>query len=191
MRAAVWMWAAVSTAPLWAGERMTVSVCILGRLGEATVARAEAETAAVFRFADVETVWAKCEDAPLGAEAAEQHWFTLRLRGDGPVATADSGMLDTLGEAFFADENQPGYVADVYYKGAQALAYREQMEPGVLLGCVMAHEIGHLLLGPGHAPDGIMRAAWEARDLDAIRKGWLKFNGAESARIRQVLRAGR
>jgi hypothetical protein len=52
----------------------------------------------------------------------------------------------------------------------------------------MAHELGHLLLGPGHVPGGIMRAGWKSGDLDAVRKRSLKFNPAQSARIREALR---
>lgn len=175
----------LSTAPVFAGERMSVSVCVLGRLSEPTVVGAQAEAASLFHSMDVEIVWAKCEAGPVGEEAVEQHWFTIRLRGDRPPGTPGP---DTLGEAFFS-EGQPGYVADVYYKESQALASGEQVETAALLGCVMAHELGHLLLGPGHAPDGLMRAAWGGKDLAAIRFGWLRFNRAECARIHEALQS--
>jgi len=190
MRAAVWICAVLSAGSLFACERMTVSVCNVGRLSDAVVARTEATAEALFRSIDVEIVWAKCEDAPLGEEAAQQHWFTIRLRGEGLMAPVGPASLDTLGEAFLSDD-QSGYLAEVYDKPVEELAFRRDVDAATLLAFVTAHEIGHLLLGPGHAPDGIMRASWEARDMDAIRKGWLKFNGAEAARIRQVLREGR
>jgi hypothetical protein len=62
------------------------------------------------------------------------------------------------------------------------------MDSGVLLGYIIAHELGHLLLGPGHAPSGIMRATWDMNDLEAIRQGRLKFSREECARIRKILR---
>jgi hypothetical protein len=157
----------------------------MGRLSKNVMAGAEAEAAALFHSMDIEIVWARCEAAPIGEEAAQQHWFTIRLRDGGPVVTGPAS-LDTLGEAFFSDD-QGSYVADVYYQASQALASRQQVEPAALLGYVMAHELGHLLLGPGHAPNGIMRAAWDSKDLEAIRYGSLKFTGAESARIHKVL----
>jgi hypothetical protein len=183
MRAAVWIYVALSTASMFAGERMNVSVCTLGHLSESLVVGAEAEVAALFHSMDIEIVWAKCEDALVGEEAARQSWFTIRLRSDRPPGTQGP---DTLGEAFFMND-EPGYLAEVYYNAAQALASSEQVEPAKVLGCVIAHELGHLLLGPGHAPAGIMRAAWDGKDLQAMRTGGLKFNRAESVRIRQVL----
>ena len=43
-----------------------------------------------------------------------------------------------------------------------------------LLGLAVAHEIGHLLLGTNsHSNDGLMRAPWPRKDLEA--KHWEKF----------------
>jgi hypothetical protein len=44
-------------------------------------------------------------------------------------------------------------------------------DAGVLLGFVMAHELGHVLLGAGHTPDGVMQAAWG--EMYALRQRWL------------------
>jgi hypothetical protein len=186
MRAAAWVCAVLSAAPILASERMNVSVCPLGRLRDSAVVGAEAAAAGLFHSMDIDIVWARCDAGPVGEEATRQHWFTIRLRDDRPPGAPTSASLDTLGEAFFSDD-QAGYLAEVYYRAGQDLASSEQMAPSALLGCVMAHELGHLLLGPGHAPGGIMRAGWNATDLDAIRRGSLKFNAAESARIRQKL----
>jgi hypothetical protein len=171
----------------FAGETMNVSVCPVGRVGAKAVAGAEAEAAALFRGVDVEIVWRNCEEAPIGQEASDQHWFTMRLRDDGPAVEPEVPSTDTLGEAFFSDSG--GYVADVYYRETRKLASRTAIEPAILLAYVMAHELGHLLLGPAHSPSGIMRAAWDDRDLEAIRMGWLQFGRAEIARIHKVLQS--
>ena len=45
-----------------------------------------------------------------------------------------------------------------------------------MLGSVMAHEIGHLLLGShAHAISGIMRGHWESGELHQIAMGTLRF----------------
>ena len=186
MRAAIWLCAVVCTTPMFAGERMSVSVCTEGHQGSRLVAGAESEAAAVFRSLDVEIVWTQCQSAPLGDEAARQHWFTIRLRNGKPFFTPAVLSLDTLGEAFFRDD-QPAYLAEVYYEAALQFASQRDVEPGVLLGCVMAHELGHLLLGPGHTRHGIMRPAWNSLELDEMRFGRLKFDPAESGQIRKVL----
>jgi len=51
----------------------------------------------------------------------------------------------------------------------------------VVLGEAAAHELGHLLLGPGHARDGIMRANWTRQDLESASRGGLQFTGDEAA----------
>jgi hypothetical protein len=51
-------------------------------------------------------------------------------------------------------------VASVFYDKVNEAAMRYRVAPRALLAHAMAHEIGHLLLGPGaHSPSGIMQAA--------------------------------
>ena len=70
------------------------------------------------------------------------------------------------------------------------LGWPIQAEPPValILGHVSAHEIGHLLLGPGaHGHDGIMRAGWSRQDLQQAAWGQLVFTDEESGRLRATL----
>ena len=172
--------------PLFAGERMTVSVCTRGRLDQRVAWGAEAAAAALFHSMNIEIVWAKCEAALEGDDAVQRHWFTLRLRDGRPFIKPAAAALDTLGEAFLPVDNG-GYIVEVYYQAVQALASAKEAELTTLLGCVIAHELGHLLLGPGHAAKGVMRPAWDRRDLEAIRQGCLKFSSVEAASMRRVL----
>jgi len=180
-----WLCGVVFATLAFAGEPMNVSVCPMGRASARAVAGAEAEAAALFRGIDVDIVWKNCEEAPIGQEAADRHWFTVRLRDDDPAVRSEVASTDMLGEAFFSDSG--GYVADVYFGEIRTLASSKTIDPISLLAYVMAHELGHLLLGPDHSPNGIMRASWDNRDLDAIRMGLLQFGRAEIARIHKVL----
>ena len=67
--------------------------------------------------------------------------------------------------------------------------FRHHGDSGVLLGFVMAHELGHLLLGAGHTPNGVMQAAWSQKQMDALRQRWLRFTEEGAARIRRALEA--
>jgi len=59
-----------------------------------------------------------------------------------------------------------------------------------LLGCVAAHEIGHLLLGSNsHAPLGIMRAHWQAKEIQQMSMGLLVFSPRQAAQMRAGLEA--
>ena len=186
MRVCVSLYAVLLACSLSAGDRMTVSVCTRGSLDRKVIAEAEASAAALFHAIDIEIVWAKCEIGLEGDAAIQEHWFTVRLRDGKPFITPDPAALDTLGEAFLSFDDA-GYIVDVYYEAVRTLATSKQVELTTLLGYVIAHELGHLLLGPGHAMKGVMRPSWDLRDLEAIRHCCLRFSPAEAMRMRRVL----
>ena len=98
MQVCVWICAVVCATSASATERMTVSVCTRGSLDQKVVTGAAA--AALFHSIDVEVVWANCAVGPEGDEAAQQHWFTVRLRDGHPFIMPAPPALDALGEAF-------------------------------------------------------------------------------------------
>ena len=54
-----------------------------------------------------------------------------------------------------------------------------------LLGHLMAHEVGHLLLPiQSHSPQGLMRALWSRTDVDLAQNGRLRFTPEQAALIR-------
>ena len=54
-----------------------------------------------------------------------------------------------------------------------------------ILGSVMAHELGHLILGSNsHSPTGIMRARWEHGELRRLERGSLVFTDEQAERMR-------
>jgi hypothetical protein len=167
-------------------EEMKVSLCNLGQLPVAVLTSAEAETESVFQSVGVRIEWRACEDGPDGSTRAA--WFTFRLRSDKPPVTAGPVSLDAMGRAFLSPDGS-GYLADAYADSIKSLAESHGSDPGALLGHVIAHELGHLLLGPGHVSGGVMRPAWDARQLGDLRQRWVKFSEAEGVRIRRELRA--
>ena len=188
MQSAAWICAILAAMPVLASERITVSICIRGRLDDKLVAGAESAASALFRAADIDVTWAQCEIGLEGDDALEQHWYTVRLRNGRPFIPAAPAMHDTLGEAFTSID-APGYIAEVYYEAVQSLAYGQQIDVSRLMGYALAHELGHLVLGPRHAPLGLMRGGWNMNDLAAMRQGCLKFTPAEGQRMRDLLHA--
>ena len=79
----------------------------------------------------------------------------------------------------------------VFHARVEALAAEHpDLNHGTILGHVLAHEIGHLLLGSNsHAPGGLMGARWFARELHRMSQGDLLFTSAEPARVRAALAA--
>ncbi len=75
-------------------------------------------------------------------------------------------LSDVFGEAFLSAEGT-GCYSDVFYDRAVEPYMPIGMSASAdILGNVMAHELGHLLLGSNsHTATGIMRARWQGEEL--------------------------
>ena len=86
---------------------------------------------------------------------------------------------------------EQGEVAWAFFGRIRAFAFERDLLLGTLLGHVIAHEVGHLLLREGHAPQGLMRGRWVDPELLQARLGRLGFTATQGRRIRSRLgRAG-
>jgi len=178
--------AVVSVGLLSAAEPLGVYICNYGKISESSLARAKAETDAVFLSSGVRIVWRDCDESALARDGLR--WFLLRLRSDKPPATAGRSSLDDMGRAFMTADGA-GYIADAYFKAIQDHARRYQGDAGRILGQVMAHELGHLLLGPGHSRNSIMRAQWTLGELTGLHQRWMKFDQLQRETIQRNVRA--
>ena len=108
----------------------------------------------------VPVTWINCHavgDQPCGQEFRAGDLAVRVL----PHAPATLGR-NILGVATVADQ---GVYAAILYDRVRALR-SYGLPSGSALGRVMAHEITHLLLGPGsHASIGVMRPNWSVRDF--------------------------
>jgi len=60
-----------------------------------------------------------------------------------------------------------------------------------ILGVILAHELGHEVLGPSsHSAYGIMKPTLQAEDFELADRGRLKFCTEEARRLRSTLRMG-
>lgn len=60
---------------------------------------------------------------------------------------------------------------------------------GRVLGRILAHEIGHYLLGSGHAPAGLMRARHSIAELAAPQEVDYRLEGIEPLRLLRAVEA--
>jgi hypothetical protein len=91
-----------------------------------------------------------------------------------------------LGLAAVADEGM-GRIAYAIYDRVRDTASRAAMNEADLLGFVMAHEIGHLLL-PSRSPDtGLMRSRWTVRDFKRLDVATLEFSPLQASQIRKTI----
>jgi len=169
-----------------------------------TLAQAGREAARIYDRTGIQTEWLDCPLTP--DEAAQYPACQLPLSPTRLAIRVLSRNMakrmglsrTTIGSALFPEYGGYGIVAHVCAYCAEDLAERHTAAYGVILGYVMAHELGHLLLGVGsHAPTGLMHVPWNKKELDSIAKGWLLFTSREgdtmrrqvSARFRDVLLA--
>ena len=87
-------------------------------------------------------------------------------------------VLDKFQDSVFGFAVHP-VLASVYYEFALRRAKRDdaEFELPMILGCVMAHELGHLLLGSNsHSDKGIMLPRWEVNQVRQLMMGTLLFH---------------
>jgi len=104
-----------------------------------------------------------------------------------PVVFSLCKYLNLIGFAIPCHEHDRGCLLCIFYSRISALAEETGIGPGRILGHVMAHELGHGLLGPdAHEGYDVMQAKLPISDLS-----WktLYFTSAQSKRIRTELLA--
>jgi hypothetical protein len=150
-------------------------------LSEQVLAQAEEEATRIFRRAAIDTLWVGCKllkPAPHGdpkCQAAKAP-FHLVLR----IVPWSSKREHVFGIAFLSAEGQ-GIYSDVFYESAEKLHKQWHASLSRVLGHVMAHEIGHLLLGTNaHSSMGIMRPNWQIQELRSLQMGRLLFTSEQA-----------
>jgi hypothetical protein len=180
MRSRVVLAAAVLTRCVLSAEQINVSICNFGALKESVVRQAKIETQAVFRSVGIMIEWSDCD------RGGESQGFIVRLRADRPLLNVGPSSLDAMGRAFLGKDGR-GYLADAYFPSVRDLGDFHSTDTASLLGVVIAHELGHLLLGPGHTPSGIMRSVWGGREMRAVGQRYLRFNREQGAQMQRRL----
>lgn len=88
-----------------------------------------------------------------------------------------------------SDGSSRGVHAIVFFDRIERLKKLGVAGSGIALGHVMAHEIGHLLLGNGsHARGGVMTADWRAKTLKRASTGALNFSDRQARKMQRNVR---
>ncbi len=165
------------------------------RVSDKTIRKAEVLAKQVFGKAGVETEWIHCPAAP----GEEGRFPACRRPMSGtdvilhilPEAMEERGLSrQAFGYALPDAGGLPARHAYVFLHRVDEAVARSRrtarcISREVLLAYVVAHEIGHLLLGPNsHSGCGVMRGRWSAEDLREMELGQMVFL-AEEARVMQ------
>ncbi|MDR3699315.1 MAG: hypothetical protein P4L56_06740 [Candidatus Sulfopaludibacter sp.] len=158
-----------------------VRVLNLAHIPERTVAAAESTAGEIFHGARVRVIWVDCDapEACRGRLGPSEFW--LQLLSERPAKLPES----VLGFSLITNEpsNDGGYAA-VTWQGIRALVDCLKIDTVPVLSAAIAHELGHLLLGPhAHSHDGVMKSHLGARELALAAHGGLRFTDAEAKAI--------
>lgn len=171
--------AALSIGPvLWSADRIEVGLCNVGQTPSKELARAKATADYVFGVIGVDIVWSGC-GAPTTAEASADPRFVLRLMDQSKPPAIGHWTPDAFGRAYLTADATGDY-AEIYCESVRQVAVSNHFaEKGDILGYVVAHELGHLLLGPRHSSNGIMKVRWNVQDLLMMTQQRMRFSQAE------------
>ncbi len=174
--------AAIASAKAEETPTMRIIVYDFVCLPEVTKIRMRNQVAGIYRLAGVELEWAGCTTS-IGQ--------TSGFKGCSGYEQRSSVLLRILPEAWKGLKPDvsgvavwEARIANVFWDRVQMQAAFLRVPASNMLPYIIAHEIGHLLLGPGsHALTGIMTARWGTRDfLDIVQRE----SGFEADQSRQI-----
>ena len=166
---------AAAPQPVSAGDsaRLQLSVHVVAdaQVPRDVVERAKPETARIYQHIGIDVVFV---DEP------SADTITVRV--------VETPMKDAKGSAMGVSPRSGGQIGGlvyVFYSRVDSYARQHAKPVPQVLGHVMAHELGHLLLPYGsHAKSGIMTAAWDRKQIEQIGRGWLSFTKEQAEAIR-------
>ena len=195
-----WMAAWTIGAALAAGsqasaeEALTVAVQMVNyaKMPPEDLAHAQAQATAAYRAAGFDVVWSSVSQRPdAGSEGTASRSIDVRVvilsRDMAEKKCRSEGLDDgVMGVAISAATEARSRIAYIFYDRIVRVALSQDTPVDRGLGHVLAHEIGHLLIGVNsHSGDGLMRADWipSERHVQTFTSGQVRT-------IRRRFRAG-
>jgi hypothetical protein len=168
---------------------ITLRVANYARVPDGVLAAAERKAGGVLHEAGIDAKWLECPLA--GAQVdPEPHpgpadFFLTVIRKVMRERRSEQEALGfALGFALPCSQGKTGCMAYIFYWRIETLAANGDAGLSDILGHAMVHEIGHLLLGPGHSRVGIMRAEWTREDLASAARNQLSFTSQQMDLLR-------
>jgi hypothetical protein len=169
---------------------LKVGVYNYAGVGALRLQEAEGEAGRLFARAGVGIAWAKCALVHQAVEHYPQCSspdVVLRILPDSMAARLGP-HTEALGESFAPTGPGHGWDANVFYSRVLDMSSPSGLDFALVLGEVAAHELGHLLLGPGHTRGGIMQAKWSPEVLKQASRGELQFDTSEAASLKEAVK---
>ena len=158
----------------------TIFLFLINEAGvpQAVLASAQAEATRIYEAIGVKLVWSD--------DVATNHHFVLKLIAEPPAgASVDRRAMGGAP----GTKHARGTLAYAYYRRVERLAHNSETDVAQILGPVMAHELGHLLLPHGSdSVVGVMSYGWDHTQLERARKSQIRFTAAEAKAILEKLK---
>ena len=165
----------------------TMRVLLLNPAGAppTVLAGAEAAAARVFRQAGIETTWRHASDGRGNPDMGPAEDLASVIIVNLMSAPMEARVRESATAVGFAVAG--GRFANIMYERVERLAQGTSTDLATVLGHVMAHEIGHLLLPPNaHSSGGIMNPTLSPL---LAAQGVLWFSSREAAGLRTRIAA--
>src|SRR5215475_11046913 len=153
-----------------------------------TLGQAEDRARKIFGQSGVATTWYNCSVHGMGGAncsgSLDAETIVVQI-----VHNTEKVKTEVFGTALIGRSGYGSY-AHIFFDRAQQLCRDEKVGLPDVLGHIISHEIGHLLLGTdSHSRFGIMRARWESKELAQADRGHLFFSAAQSKAMQTRLNA--
>ena len=179
---------------------LTVRVYNYAEVNDRILERSKRVSERVFDEAGLEVAWLDCPtsavDIPANRSCAARPPADHAVMNLLPRAMSRAYRFERVvfGFALPTKKGSPGNHVSLFFQRVLDLAYHggigASFEHGqaIVLGHMVAHEIGHLLLGPdSHARSGVMSFPWNKRTLARMERGLLRFSEGEVERMKAEL----
>jgi len=183
--------------PAQINHALKIVLCVhnYAKVPRKTLASALQEAQHIFEKANVETDWLVC---PIAASPEKPNSACDDEKPSGLLVIDVSVLPESMADRLDAHDEDVGFAlstsggggfeAGVFYDRVKKLAESRIVDCQLLLAVVMAHEIGHLLLGrESHSPSGIMRATWDREEMALAGQGYLLFTPGQAEQLRRAL----
>jgi hypothetical protein len=185
-----WLQPAISAAQTPDDQQVSIRIDDYAHLDAAALARAQDVVAEFYEAIGVRIEWSdtfsRSADAGRGTECISSVDLTVMVLS---ASMAERTRLprNVLGAAANG-AGRGGRIAYVLYDRVVAASIDADWDAAALMGVVLAHEVGHLLLPHGsHSPDGLMRAHWNIDELRRTNPHALSFTPRQADLIRELL----
>jgi hypothetical protein len=164
---------------------LTVEVYNYAGVPAGILANAEKESKRVFHDAGIELSWVPCPVSDHDLRRSLAKFDACGKTPNTPIVRIEKEVLNHLGPVAATNEGRVW----VPYNRIQRVGDLYDVAPAVVLGHVIAHELGHLLLGDSsHSGDGIMVAKFREAEFRRAEMGKLLFDERQAAQMRAKLR---